>query len=412
MDRRSIEVAKLTTFNILAYSFLVYNNSTLVYYNTPFILTYFLGSNNLIYFTYLSVVISFVGRILGANYLARIGDRYSRKFLTRISSIGSCLPLIFITLLPQSPSSLIAFLFLYFFQGLFTGGLTGGLNVIGLENLEEKHRGWFSGTGISVGGFSYLIVTIVYYIIVEIVGLENYVEVGWKISFATSILIVIFSFLMPESIKQLRKGRETRSREIRISKYRKELLYATGVVIVFSSLNLLAQAILPNFLYYVNKIEGIELNTLMLYYSLVAIPSGFLGGLLSEFIGRKRSFLIGSLISPLGSLCYFILGNMNNYTFVLISVVIISFTLNFGGGGVMAFVNENFPVEVRSTGVALSWSLGWFSGSIVVLLNTFLVSVFGLSFPIIVSLSILCFSIAGIILSFIVPETKGNLDKM
>jgi len=408
MDKRGgAETAKLVTFNILAYSFLVYNNSTLVYYNTPYILYYFLGSNSLIFFTYLSVAISFVGRILGANYLARIGDKYSRRFLTRMSSIGSCVPLIIIALLPPTQASLYAFLVLYFFQGFFTGGLTGGLNVIGLENLEEKHRGWFSGTGISVGGFSYLTMTIVYFLIVWFIGVENYSSLGWRISFLTSILIVAFSFFMPESVKQVK----SKAKDVRIREFKRELFRCIGIIATFSSLNLLAQGILPNFLFYVNKINGTQLNELMLYYSLVAIPSGFLGGLLSEVIGRKRSFIVGLSISPIASLCYFILGGTRDYLLVMLLVLIIAFILNFGGGGVMVFANESFPTRVRSTGVAISWSVGWFIGSIVVLMNTLLASL-GFNFTIVTSVSIVTISIIGLVLSFIIPETKGNLDKI
>ncbi|WP_054837425.1 hypothetical protein [Metallosphaera hakonensis] len=123
--------------------------------------------------------------------------KYGRKLVTRISSIGSSLPLVGVALLPGP----LLLLLLYAVQGFFTGGLSAGLNVIGLEELPERHRGWFGGSGMAVGGSAYLVASLVFFLISRILGGALYVDLGWRIMFLTSLLIIPFGFLMPESRK-------------------------------------------------------------------------------------------------------------------------------------------------------------------------------------------------------------------
>lgn len=409
-----LDIFKLVSINTIVYSFLVYNNSTVTYFNTQFILNEFSDDHKLIYLTYASVTLSFFMRILGSVFLGSLGDKYGRSFIIRICSIGSSAPLIIIVLIPShNPYSLELFIILMAIQGFFTGGLSGGVNVIGIENLPENYRGLFSGIGMSVGGFSYLIMVLVYSVIVIILGVDNYSKLGWRISFLVSSLIIPFGFMIPESKKFKKEHKNFSPLKILFGQYKLKFLKCMIISGIFASLNLSALAILPNFLYGVNGFSSIDIRNVMLIFSIFAIIFGFMGGQVSQFIGRRKTFILGSFISLVFSFVYIEISKYYfiNYSFYFY-IIILSFITNFPGGGLMVFINENFPTKIRSTAVSLCWNLGFSIGGITTVISSYVSSFSNyINFPLIETIMIITLSILGIISVRFIEETKGNIEK-
>ncbi|WP_229569459.1 MFS transporter [Saccharolobus caldissimus] len=394
----------------MSYTFLVYNYSVLLVFNSPYISELLFKGSYIFSLlgVYALVLIDVIMRVPGAYILGPISDKYGRKFVIRISSIGSALPLVIIALFQVNPLILIL---LYIIQGFFTGGLSAGITVIGIEDLPERHRGWFSGSGFAVGGSAYLIASLIFFSILKFTGNANYLNIGWRIMFLTSLLVLPFGFLMPES----RKFRENKERiktpiRILISYYKRKFILSASLTALWASMNALANSLLPNFLYSVNHFTKVQITEMSLIYSVMTIVSAFIGGELSETLGRKRISLIGGLLGIIFSPTFILLANLRNFAPYLIAII--GFTSVFGGGGIMAYVNENYPTKIRSTGVSLSWNIGFLVGNLIPLLITTVLYNTSISlFPIAETTSMIILGIIIIIVSLISHETKGNIDR-
>ncbi|BDB99109.1 MFS transporter [Saccharolobus caldissimus] len=401
---------KLIILNFMSYTFLVYNYSVLLVFNSPYISELLFKGSYIFSLlgVYALVLIDVIMRVPGAYILGPISDKYGRKFVIRISSIGSALPLVIIALFQVNPLILIL---LYIIQGFFTGGLSAGITVIGIEDLPERHRGWFSGSGFAVGGSAYLIASLIFFSILKFTGNANYLNIGWRIMFLTSLLVLPFGFLMPES----RKFRENKERiktpiRILISYYKRKFILSASLTALWASMNALANSLLPNFLYSVNHFTKVQITEMSLIYSVMTIVSAFIGGELSETLGRKRISLIGGLLGIIFSPTFILLANLRNFAPYLIAII--GFTSVFGGGGIMAYVNENYPTKIRSTGVSLSWNIGFLVGNLIPLLITTVLYNTSISlFPIAETTSMIILGIIIIIVSLISHETKGNIDR-
>ncbi|WP_240938809.1 MFS transporter [Metallosphaera hakonensis] len=352
------------------------------------------------------ISIDVVMRVVGAYALGPLGDKYGRKLVTRISSIGSSLPLVGVALLPGP----LLLLLLYAVQGFFTGGLSAGLNVIGLEELPERHRGWFGGSGMAVGGSAYLVASLVFFLISRILGGALYVDLGWRIMFLTSLLIIPFGFLMPESRKFKKNFRRDASpTKSLLTKYRRYFVLAFILTALWSSMNALANSLLPNFLFSVDHLSRTEISQMLTVYSVVLIVSAFLGGELSERLGRRKVFILGGVLGIVLSPVFILLEDPGNFTMLLVSVI--GFVTVFGGGGLMAYVNENFPTNIRSTGVSLSWNLGFLVGNLVPLMLVFIIS--NTSIELFGALETISMIVLGgfiVVASYISHETRGNME--
>ncbi|ACP46598.1 major facilitator superfamily MFS_1 [Sulfolobus islandicus Y.G.57.14] len=412
MSSLSSREIKLIFLNFMSYTFLVYNYSILLVFNSPYISqTLFKGSYvPSLLGVYGLLLVDVIMRVPGAYVLGPISDRYGRKVVTRMSSLGSALPLVVVALIPDPSPSLLVLL--YMIQGFFTGGLSTGITVVGVEDLPERHRGWFGGSGFAVGGSAYLLASIVFFMIITVIGSSNYTEIGWRIMFLTSLLILPFGLLMPESLRFRRNKERVKSpAKVLISSYKRQFILASTLTAFWASMNALVNVMLPNFLYAVDHLSKVEIGYMSLIYSVIAIISAFIGGELSERIGRKKISMIGGILGILLS-PVFILMSISSRSLIPIFVSILAFVSVFGGGGIMSYVNENFPTKIRSTGVSLSWNIGFLVGNFIPLLLTAILYFTSITlFPLVEMITVLILGALISSVSTISHETKGNIEK-
>ncbi len=396
---------KLVVINLLAYTFLVYNNSTLTFFNSPYISSTFFSSSGPLKLTatFGTLAVGLGMRPLGGKVLGPLGDIRGRRVLTRLGSVGSFLPLVGVALLPGypeiGPSAPLAFLTLTAIQGFFTGALSGGVNVIGLESLEEKHRGWFSGSGMAVSGTSFLVASAVFYFLSTALGWSNYASWGWRVMFLTGFPIVILGFLIPESTK-FSRPRSTQP----LSRFKRELGLTTSLTAAWGSLTFTAQTVLPSL-----SVGSVSTTQLLVVYSVATLISAFTGGAVSEFLGRRRTSALGALMALGAAPAYFSLGECSSAFHTLSLVGILSFLLVFGGGGIMAFVNECFPTEVRSSAVALAWNVGFTLAGVSSVVASFVGSRIG-SLAEAEGWMVIAVSSVALAVSLLSKETRGALD--
>jgi MFS family permease len=142
--------------------------------------------------------------------------------------------------------------------------------------------------------------------------------------------------------------------------------------------------------------------------SVIAVVSAILWGAVSDFIGRKKTFLVvGLAMAVLLPLCYLGLAKATDTTTLTLYALAIAFLGNAGYAPILIFLNERFPTEVRASGTGLSWNIGFALGG---MMPTFvsLASASPAQIPTSLSIFVAVIFVIYLIGAFLIPETKGD----
>jgi hypothetical protein len=89
----------------------------------------------------------------------------------------------------------------------------------------------------------------------------------------------------------------------------------------------------------------------------------------------------------------------------------LAFIANGSYGPILIFLNERFPTDIRASGTGLSWNVGFAIGGMMpAVVSVFSAGAAGL--PVILSIFTAAFSILYVVGALIIPETRGNLDRV
>jgi MHS family proline/betaine transporter-like MFS transporter len=170
----------------------------------------------------------------------------------------------------------------------------------------------------------------------------------------------------------------------------------------------LTSGYLPTFLKVINGISNNAAALILMGASVSAFISAVSIGMLSDQIGRKKTFLLmGVLAVILLPFLYIGLGKTTDMTQIALYALTIAFIGNAAYAPVLIFLNERFPTALRASGTGLSWNIGFALGG---MMPTFVSlasgSVQGIPFSLAVFTAVIfLFYLIGAI---VVPETKGR----
>jgi MFS transporter, MHS family, proline/betaine transporter len=170
----------------------------------------------------------------------------------------------------------------------------------------------------------------------------------------------------------------------------------------------LTSGYLPSFLKVVNGVPNNISSLILMGASVSALVSAILIGSLSDFIGRKKTFLlVGIAMLILLPLCYLNLAKTNDTATVTFYALAIAFLGNAGYAPVLIFLNERFPTAIRASGTGLSWNIGFALGG---MMPTFvsLASAGPAQIPVALSIFVAVIFAVYLIGALLIPETKGN----
>jgi MFS transporter, MHS family, proline/betaine transporter len=166
---------------------------------------------------------------------------------------------------------------------------------------------------------------------------------------------------------------------------------------------------LPSFLKLVVKLPDMSAAMLLMAASVASATASLLSGAVSERVGRKAVFLVAAPIVIALPTVYLVLAVPRGTITTVVCVLAVAFLGNAASGPTMAFLNERFPAELRTSGTALSWNIGFGLGGMIPALVSLASSAAG------DVTHTLAFFAAGIFAVFTigalsVPETRGQLD--
>ncbi|HSF26529.1 MAG TPA: MFS transporter [Actinomycetes bacterium] len=367
--------------------------------------------------------VGFLARPLGGIIGGHLGDRIGRKavLVASLTIMGAATAAI--GLLPSydqiglwAPALLLV---LRLTQGLGVGGEWGGAALMTVEHAPAARRGLFgsftqigvsAGMLLSVGAFA---------VVRNSVDHATFLAWGWRVPFLASTILVAIGLwirLKLEETPQFARladegGTSARPVVTALRDERKAVLLTTGMRL---SQNAVYYIYTVFGLAYVARSLGKDTNiglisiVLASALGLVSVP---LWAALSDRIGRRPVYLLGSVASAIFIFPFFLLADSGNPVLIVLAIVIgLNGFHDAMYGPQAAFFSEMFTTGVRYSGASLGYQIGSvLAGGFSPLIATALLAVGG-GRPWLVCGYFLLLSSITTVCAYLAPETvRGEI---
>lgn len=331
---------------------------------------------------YASFAVTLLMRPVGSAVFGRYADLHGRKGAMVVAMVGVGISTAAFGLLPTIQQvGLVApvlFLILRLVQGVFVGGVVASTHTVGTESVPAHWRGSLSGLigggGAAIGS---LLASITFLVASWAFPGEAFAMWGWRFMFFTGLLssvLGLYIFRNLEESPYFRKlQREKAARHDAMPAAPLQTLFSGGyrgimlvnVLITFGSGAgyYLTSGYLPTVLKVVNGVPNQTAALILMAASGAAFLSAVTVGMLSDRIGRRRTFLIvGAFAIALLPVLFLGLGAETSVARIALFALAIAFIGNAGYAPVLIFLNERFPTAIRASGTGLSWNIGFALG--------------------------------------------------
>ncbi|MBG6213315.1 MAG: MHS family MFS transporter [Cryobacterium sp.] len=370
-----------------------------------------------------SLGISFLFRPLGAIVAGHLGDRIGRKAMLVFTLVMMGAATALIGLLPTFDQigawAPILLIVLRILQGFSAGGEWGGAALMSVEHAPVNKRGFFGAypqIGVPVG---LILATGVMIAVTTSMSEEAFLSWGWRIPFLVSVLLIVVGWVIRRAVAESPVFKEMQTRKKESAAPLKQLFknHSRQVILtalIFIANNAAGYMLIAFFNSYATKpVEagGLAMErTPVLIASTVAavfwLASTMLGGILSDKIGRVRTFQLGYAFLFIWAIPMFLLIDTGDIVWFALSLIILASGLGFSYGPQAALYAEMFPAQVRYSGVSIGYALGAIlGGAFAPLIAQLLLDETGQSFSIGIYLMVLAaISFTAVTL---VKETRG-----
>ncbi len=314
--------------------------------------------------------IGFIARPIGGAFFGRYGDRIGRKSTLVVTlllmGIATCLMGLVPTYAQIGVFAPLLITILRFLQGAGVGGEWGGSVLLSLEYGDNRRRGFWASwpqTGVPIG---LALAAIVVIIIQSLFPGASFREIGWRIPFFFSTVLIIVGLIIrlrildtPAFTKLKEENRTAKSPLLDAFRYHWKDIILTALLrsgeqapfYLFTtfilSYGVTALKIPLNLLY-----TGIIVAAVI---SFVFMPTA---SYISDIIGRKRWFIIGSVVMALFAFPFFLLLQTRNPVIVVCTM---AFAIGICHaalyGPEAAFISEHFGTKLRYSGASLGYQL-------------------------------------------------------
>ena len=373
----------------------------------------------------------FVARPLGGAFFGWFGDRIGRKstLAATLLLMGSATMLMGV--LPGYRAIGLAapllLSLLRFLQGIGLGGEWGGSVLLSMEYGDDRRRGFWASwpqTGVPIG---LALSTLVILLFKSLFPGEAFVGIGWRIPFLQSSLLMIVGLYIrlriletPAFARVQREQRIARAPlfEVVRSQWREILLCTllrsgeTAPFYIFTTFMLtyavqVAQ-VEPNLLY-----TGLALSSAV---ELVAMPAF---AFISDRIGRKRLFTLGTVLMAAFAFPYFLLLETKKPLLVLFALIFsVGICISWLYGPEAALIAERFGPRLRYSGASLGYQLASITaGGLAPIIATYALAHyktlgggFAASAPpyLLIALYMICMSIVSCVAVLLLREYAGK----
>ncbi len=365
MEKRKYKKAIVTAVigNILEwYDFVLY-----AFFAVYISKLFFIDSNSLIK-TFIIFAAAFIARPLGAFLLGAYGDKFGRKnalILTITIMAGGTA---FIGLAPTYENiGSFAPIFLLIgrlLQGFSAGGEIGSATAFLLEYSPKDKKAFFTSLFQSCMGIAGVLGSFMGFLITYYFTGEEILNYAWRIPFILGLIILPIGLYLRKSIDETpefkefleKKTKKTPLKNI-FAKYKKTLSVGIGFSLLWTASPYAFVMFIPSFF----MKSGFDKNDVFIA-SLVAnlcmiIISPIMGKLADKY-GIKKVLSISIIVMILGNFLF--VGGLTGEKTLVNALVTHSGFLILASlfiGIAPAFVSKIFPLEVRASGVSISYNV-------------------------------------------------------
>jgi MHS family shikimate/dehydroshikimate transporter-like MFS transporter len=313
--------------------------------------------------------VGFIARPIGGAIFGHFGDRLGRKIMLMITMVIMAVGTFAVGCLPTyqqigvwAPILLVT---LRFIQGIGLGGEWGGASLMVIEHAPSGRRGLF-GSLVQIGGPLGLVMSSGVFALVTMITEENFMSWGWRIPFLLSIVLLGLGWFVRVRVPETpvfeeikRRGALSNNPVVEaIVENPRSFLVAVGlklsevswfyILTIFIVVYATGQLNLPRALI----LNAISVAALV---EVFAIP---LFGGLSDHIGRRIFFFLGTIFTVCFAFPLFWLLSTKDPQIVILTVVV---ALSFGHGAMFALESAYFPelfgARVRYSGASFGFQL-------------------------------------------------------
>ena len=322
-----------------------------------------------------TIGISFLFRPLGAIVAGHLGDRLGRKNMLVFTLVLMGAATALIGLLPTYAQigvwAPILLILLRILQGFSAGGEWGGAALMSVEHAPVGRRGFFGAypqIGVPCG---LILASGVMFFVTTSMSEEAFLTWGWRIPFLISVLLVVVGYVIRRAVAEspvfkemLERKKESAAPLRQLFKHNTRQVILTALIFIAN--NAAGYLLIAFFASYATKpVEvgglGMERSPVLLASVVAAVFWLFAtmyGGMLSDRIGRIRTFQIGYALIFVWSIPMFLLIDIENIIWFTVSLLVLAIGLGLSYGPQSALYAEMFPANVRYSGVSIGYALG------------------------------------------------------
>lgn len=325
--------------------------------------------------TWATLGISFLFRPLGAIVAGHLGDRIGRKRMLVLTLVLMGVATAMIGVLPTYATigitAPIILVLLRILQGFSAGGEWGGAALMAVEHAPDAKRGRFGAfpqLGVPIG---MILATATMYVTTTLMTPEQFNAWGWRVPFLFSIVLIVVGYIIRQSVEESPVFKELQERKAESATPLKTLFRKNSKQVILAALTFMANNAAGYLLiayftkYAVTPTEagglGLERPPVLLASTLAAfgwLAFTLYGGIISDRIGRVRTFQIGYVLLGLWALPMWFLIDTGNIMLYFVALFVMTIGLGLSYGPQAALFAEMFPADVRYSGVSIGYAIG------------------------------------------------------
>ena len=350
------------------YDFYLYGTAAALIFNVQF----FPSNSELgsLLASFATLAVGFFARPLGGIVAGHLGDRVGRKALLVVSLLCMGTASTLIGLVPNFDAigwwAAVSLVVLRIAQGLSAGAEWGGSALLSVEHAPARKRGLF-GSFTQIGSAAgMLLATSSFFLVQSLMSDEAFESFGWRIPFLASALLVALGLWIrlgvsdaPEfqELKDSGKVAKAPLREV-LTAHPRVLLITIGLRLAQNSVFYLITVYMLSYLSD-NRGDSTSGVTAVMIASAVGLVTGPAWGWVSDRIGRKPVTIFGLIgIAVFGWIFFAFLDSGPLGLLPLVVILGMNLAHDAVYGPQAAWFAEQFPIEVRYSGVDMGYQLG------------------------------------------------------
>ena len=373
--------------------------------------------------SFLTVGLSFLFRPVGAFLAGHFADRFGRRVVLMVTLIAMGGATTLIGVLPTYETAgiwaPILLITLRIIQGISAGGEWGSAVLMAVEHAPTDRRGLY-GAGPQIGVPAGLLLSSgVLSIMNTIAPGDAFMDWGWRVPFLLSFVLVLVGYLIRMGVDESPVFAEIAEREEEEATnpigtlFKKFTPLVLVAALVFAGNGTVGYMTTGGYIQrYATDPEGPValdrgdvLNAVTVSAFSWALTTLF-AGFISDYIGRRNTYLLGFILQGIGAAALFPLVNTGSLGLLYGALLFLTVGLGLTYGAQSAMYAELFPASIRATGVSITYALGSvLGGAFAPMIAAALVEATGTTFA--VSGYLVSASIVGFICTFILRERKG-----